>query len=508
MSIQTAAKYNHLKWQAVAAKARKKPETRLFIDGKFVDAKKGGRLESVNPATGEVIAEFAAGTAEDIDRAVAAALKAFKSGSWSKMAPRARMEVMNRFAALVDENAEALAVLETLDMGKPIADVVNIDLPAVVETIRFMAECIDKVDGSVTSTESGVVHMVLREPYGVVGAISPWNYPLLMATWKIAPALAAGNTVVLKPAEQAPLSCLRLAELFVEAGGPPGVFNVVNGLGEQAGKALALHNDVRKITFTGSTAVGKMILQYAGQSNMKQVSLECGGKTPQVFMDDIEDLDRAVTAAYRGIYSNMGEVCNAGSRLLVDRSIRKKFVERFIELGEEAFKPGDPLDPETNMGPLVTHGDQKRVLGMIEKGRKEGAKLEFGGDVPSSLKKGAYVNPTLFTGVRNGMTIAQQEIFGPVASVIEFNGVKEAIKIANDTIYGLAAGIWTRDLDTAFRLVRGIEAGTLWINTFDEGDMTQPFGGYKQSGNARDKCLDSFKSYTQSKSAWFRLKDG
>jgi gamma-glutamyl-gamma-aminobutyraldehyde dehydrogenase len=508
MSIQTAAKYNHLKWQAVAAKARKKPETRLFIDGRFVDAKKGGRLESVNPATGEVFAEFAAGTAEDIDRAVAAALKAFKSGSWSKMAPRARMEVMNRFAALVDENAEALAVLETLDMGKPIADVVNIDLPAVVETIRFMAECIDKVDGSVTSTESGVVHMVLREPYGVVGAISPWNYPLLMATWKIAPALAAGNTVVLKPAEQAPLSCLRLAELFVEAGGPPGVFNVVNGLGEQAGKALALHDDVRKITFTGSTAVGKMILQYAGQSNMKQVSLECGGKTPQVFMADIEDLDRAVTAAYRGIYSNMGEVCNAGSRLLVDRSIRKKFVQRFIELGAEAFKPGDPLDPETNMGPLVTHGDQKRVLGMIEKGRKEGAKLEFGGDAPSGLKKGAYVNPTLFTGVKNGMTIAQQEIFGPVASVIEFNGVEEAIKIANDTIYGLAAGIWTRDLDTAFRLVRGIEAGTLWINTFDEGDMTQPFGGYKQSGNARDKCLDSFKSYTQSKSAWFRLKDG
>jgi len=508
MSIQTAAKYNHLKWQAVAAKAQKKPETRLFIDGKFVDAKKGGRLESVNPATGEVIAEYAAGTAEDIDRAVAAALKAFKSGGWSKLAPRARMEVMNRFAALVDENAEALAVLETLDMGKPIADVVNIDLPAVVETIRFMAECIDKVDGSVTTTESGVVHMVLREPYGVVGAISPWNYPLLMATWKIAPALAAGNTVVLKPAEQAPLSCLRLAELFVEAGGPPGVFNVVNGLGEQAGKALALHDDVRKITFTGSTAVGKMILQYAGQSNMKQVALECGGKTPQVFMADVEDLDRAVTAAYRGIYSNMGEVCNAGSRLLVDRSIRKKFVERFIELGEDAFRPGDPLDPETNMGPLVTHGDQKRVLGMIDKGRKEGAKLEFGGDVPSGLKKGAYVNPTLFTGVKNSMSIAQQEIFGPVASVIEFNGVDEAIRIANDTIYGLAAGVWTRDLDTAFRLVRSIEAGVVWINSFDEGDMTQPFGGFKQSGNARDKCLDSFKSYTQSKSAWFRLKDG
>ena len=508
MSIQAVAKHSAARWRAVADKAQKKPETRLFIDGRFVDAKKGGRIQSINPANGEVIAEVAAGTAADVDRAVAAALKAFKSGSWSKMAPRARMEVMYRFAALVDENAEALAVLETLDMGKPIADVVSIDLPAVVETIRFMAECIDKVDGAVTSTESGVVHLVLREPYGVVGAISPWNYPLLMATWKIAPALAAGNTVVLKPAEQAPLSCLKLAELFVEAGGPPGVFNVVNGLGEEAGKALALHGDVRKITFTGSSAVGKLILQYAGQSNMKQVALECGGKTPQVFMADVDDLDRAVTAAFRGIYSNMGEVCNAGSRLLVDKKIHNDFVERFIELGKDAFAPGDPLDPKTNMGPLVTHADQKRVLGMIDKGRKEGAKLRFGGGAPKDLGDGAYVCPTLFTGVKNSMTIAQQEIFGPVASVIEFNGAEEAIRIANDTIYGLAAGVWTRDLDTAFRLVRGIEAGIIWINSFDEGDMTQPFGGYKQSGNSRDKCLDSFKSYMQTKSAWFRLKEG
>ncbi|MEX0735610.1 MAG: aldehyde dehydrogenase [Steroidobacteraceae bacterium] len=508
MSNQALAEQPRGYWQTAATTARKKIETRLFIDGKFVDSVKGGRFATVNPANGETLAEMSAGTAEDIDRAVAAAKRAFKSGSWSRMAPRQRMEVLNKFAALIDKNAESLAVLETLDMGKPIADVVGIDLPAVVETIRFMAECIDKVDGAVTSTESGVMHLVLREPFGVVGAISPWNYPMLMATWKISPALAAGNTVVLKPAEQAPMSCLRLAELFVEAGGPAGVFNVVNGLGEEAGRALALHNDVRKITFTGSTAVGKLILQYAGQSNMKQVALECGGKTPQVFLADVADFDRAVTAAYRGIFSNMGEVCNAGSRLLVDRSIKDRFIERFIELGRDAFQPGDPLDPATNMGPLVTREDQKRVLGMIDQGRKEGAKLRFGGGAPEGLEDGAYVSPTLFTDVKTDMTIARQEIFGPVASVIEFDGVEQAIEIANDTIYGLAAGVWTRDLDTAFRLVRGIEAGIIWINSFDEGDMTQPFGGYKQSGNARDKCFDSFKSYTQTKSAWFRLQEG
>ena len=471
----------------------------------FVDAAKGGRFTTVNPATGEPLAEMSAGTAEDIDRAVAAARRAFKSGAWSRMAPRQRMDVLYRFATLVEQHAESLAVLETLDMGKPIADVVSVDIPSVIDTIRFMSECIDKIEGAVTNTEASVMHMVLREPLGVIGAISPWNYPLLMAAWKIAPALAAGNTVVLKPAEQAPMSCLRLAELFVEAGGPAGVLNVVNGVGEVAGKALALHPDVAKITFTGSTDVGKLILQYAGQSNMKQVSLECGGKSPQVFLADVEDLDRAVTAAYRGIFSNMGEVCNAGSRLLVDRAICDQFVERFIELGKDAYQPGDPLDPATTMGPLVTREAQQRVLGLIETGRREGARLKFGGGAPRGMDAGAYVSPTLFTDVRNDMTIARQEIFGPVATVIPFDGVEQAIAIANDTIYGLAAGVWTRDIDTAFRLVREIEAGIIWINSFDEGDMTQPFGGYKQSGHARDKCFDSVKSYTQSKSAWFRL---
>ena len=505
MSLQTLAGLDRKHWQAVAGAARARIETRLFIDGRFVDAADGGRFVTVNPATGEPLAEMSAGTAVDIDRAVAVARHTFRSGIWSRVAPRQRMEILYRFAALVERDAESLAVLETLDMGKPIADVVGGDLPAVIDTIRYMAECIDKIEGAVTSTESGVMHMVLREPLGVVGAISPWNYPLLMAAWKVAPALAAGNTVVLKPAEQAPLSCLRLAELFVEAGGPPGVFNVVNGLGEVAGKALALHGDVAKITFTGSTEVGKLILQYAGQSNMKQVSLECGGKSPQVFVADVADLDRAVTAAYRGIFSNMGEVCNAGSRLLVDRAICDRFVERFIELGRDAFRPGDPLDPATSMGPLVTREAQQRVLGLIEAGRREGARLQFGGGVPPGMDAGAYVCPTLFTEVRNDMMIARQEIFGPVASVISFNGIEQAIEIANDTIYGLAAGVWTRDIDTAFRLVRGIEAGVIWINCFDEGDMTQPFGGYKQSGHARDKCFDSIKSYTQTKSAWFRL---
>ncbi len=508
MSLANLESYQRTDWQQAADRAGANIETRLFIDGEFVDAAGGGRFDTLNPATGEVIASMSAGTAADIDRAVAAARRAFRSGVWSRMAPRRRMEVLYRFADLVEARAEQLAVLETLDMGKPIADVIGEDLPAVCQTLRFMAECIDKVDGAVTNTADDVVHMVLREPLGVVGAISPWNYPLLMATWKIAPALAAGNTVVLKPTEQSPLSCLRLAELFLEAGGPPGVFNVVNGMGEEAGKALALHPDVAKISFTGSTEVGKLILQYAGQSNMKHVGLECGGKSPQLFMADLPDLGSAVAAAYNGVFANMGEVCSAGSRLLVERPIYMDFIERFIAEGRDAYVPGDPLDPGTNMGPLVTRGDQQRVLAMIQAGRDEGATLHFGGDVPAGLERGAFVNPTLFADVNNDMTIARQEIFGPVASVIPFDGVDEVLEIANDTIYGLAAGVWTRDIDKAFHLLKRIEAGIVWVNCYEGGDMTQPFGGYKQSGNARDKCIDSYKSYTQSKSAWIQLAGG
>lgn len=505
MSLDSAALLGREQWLELAKRSIALADTRLFIGGEYRNSHSGQRFQSINPASGEILTDVHAGNQQDIDNAVHAARGAFQGGTWSRRAPRERMAIMQRWADLIDTHAERLCVLETLDMGKPISDVVAGDLPSVINFIRFCAECIDKIDGRVTNTEAGALHFVVREPYGVVAAISPWNYPLLMATWKIAPALAAGNSVVLKPAEQAPLSCLLLAQLFVEAGGPAGVLNVVNGSGEIAGKALALHPDVDKISFTGSTEVGKLMLIYAGQSNMKKVALECGGKSPQIFLADLPDMDRAVEAACRGIFSNQGEVCNAGSRLLVARSIHEEFVQRFIALAPEAFQPGDPLDPATTMGPLVDREAQRRVLGYIESGTREGARLMLGGDTPDALGGGAFVNPTLFTGVNNHMRIAREEIFGPVASVIAFDDVDEALNIANDTIYGLAASIWTRDLGTAHRFIREIQAGVVWVNTFDEGDMTQPFGGYKQSGNAKDNCMDSVRSYTQEKSAWIRL---
>jgi gamma-glutamyl-gamma-aminobutyraldehyde dehydrogenase len=488
------------------ARARKlKPETRLFIDGKFVDAKKGGRFATVNPATGETLAEMAKGGAEDVDLAVRAARNAFRSGAWSRMAPRDRMAVMFRYADLVGEHLEDFALLDTLDMGKPINEMLTIDGPASKLTFQFFAESIDKMEGAVTNTASDAFHYILREPLGVVGCIVPWNYPLMMAAWKIAPALAAGNSVVLKPAEQSPMSALLLADLFMKAGGPAGVLNVVNGFGEEAGKALALHTDVDKIAFTGSVEIGKLMMVYSGQSNMKRVSTECGGKTPQIVMADVPDLDVAVQYAVNGIYGNQGEVCNAGSRLLVDATIHDAFVEKFIARAKATFVPGDPLDPSTSMGPLVTGEQQKRVLGYIGAGKKEGAKLAYGGDVPAAFKRGFYVEPTMFSGVKPGMKIAQEEIFGPVAAVLPFKTMDEALAIANGTIYGLAASIWTRDITTAHRMARAVEAGVVWINCFDHGDMTQPWGGYKQSGFGRDKCFESLLAHTQSKSVWVNL---
>jgi acyl-CoA reductase-like NAD-dependent aldehyde dehydrogenase len=477
-------------------------EGRLFIDGDFREAVSGSKFETVNPANGSVIAAVSRGAAADIDLAVSSARRAFRSGAWSRMAPRARMAVMLRFAELIEKHAEEFALLDTLDMGKPIREMLTVDIPLALTCLRFTAECIDKIEGSVGSTSSDVLSYVIRQPLGVVGCIVPWNYPLLMTTWKIAPALSAGNSVVLKPAEQSPLSALLLARLFVEAGGPAGVLNVVNGFGAEAGKALALHDGVDKIAFTGSAEVGKLMLVYAGQSNMKKVATECGGKSPHVVLADAENLETAAWWAAMGIFGNQGEVCCAGSRIIVEKSAVPDFVDALTVQARTGYIPGDPLDEATTMGPLVTREQQQRVLNYIDIGRRGGAQCILGGGTPDGLEHGAYIAPTIFTGVDNTMTIAREEIFGPVASIIPVSGYDEAVTIANDSPFGLAAGIWTSDLGKAHRFARDVEAGMVYVNSYMNGDMQLPFGGWKESGNGRDKCMDAILSYTQSKGVW------
>ena len=508
MRLEEASQLTHEDWKARAVELRSRAETRLLIGGEFTDAARGGTFDNISPVDGQLINRCAAGTAEDIDRAVRIARAGFAAGEWSRLAPRQRMAVMFRWADLIEANAAELALMDTLDMGKPIRDMVGVDMPQVIECVRFFAESIDKVLGSVTATEADVLSTVIREPMGVVGCISPWNYPLLMAIWKIAPALAAGNSTILKPAEQSPMSCYRVAELFLEAGGPPSALQVVNGLGEAAGQALGRHMDVDKISFTGSTEVGKLLLTYAGQSNMKRVSLECGGKGPHIFCDDLEGalFDRAVRTAIDGIFFNQGEVCSAGSRLIVHEAIHDRFIERFIELGRDAYRCGDPLDPATNLGPLVDHAAQAKVLGMVERATADGAQLAFGGaEASADLAAGAYVRPTLLTGVGSDDFIARNEVFGPVAAAIRVRGDDEAIAVANNSAYGLQAGIWTDNFRRAHRYARDIHCGTVFVNSFEEGDMTQPFGGFKESGNAKDKCFDSLLAYMNQKAVWYRF---
>jgi gamma-glutamyl-gamma-aminobutyraldehyde dehydrogenase len=477
-------------------------EGRLFIDGDYREAVSGAKFETVNPADDSIIAAVSRGDGADIDLAVASGRKAFKSGVWSRMAPRARMAVMLRFADLVEQHAGEFAVLDTLDMGKPIQEMLTVDIPLALTCLRFTAECIDKIEGSVGATASDVLSYVIRQPLGVVGCIVPWNYPLLMTVWKIAPALSAGNSVVLKPAEQSPLSALLLARLFMEAGGPAGVLNVVNGFGAEAGKALALHDGVDKIAFTGSAEVGKLMLIYAGQSNMKKVATECGGKSPHIVLADAENLEKAAWWAAMGIFGNQGEVCCAGSRIIVEKSVVPDFVDALSAQAKSGYVPGDPLDEATTMGPLVTREQQQRVLNYIDIGRRGGADCILGGGVPDGLEHGAYVAPTIFTGVDNSMTIAREEIFGPVATIIPVSGYEEAVAIANDSPFGLAAGIWTSDLGKAHRFARDVEAGMVYVNSYMNGDMQLPFGGWKESGNGRDKCMDAILSYTQSKGVW------
>jgi acyl-CoA reductase-like NAD-dependent aldehyde dehydrogenase len=475
-----------------------------FINGKYVPAASGKTFDCINPATGKAITQVAEGDKEDVDRAVKAARAAFDKGSWSRMAPTARKKILMKFAALIEKHTTELALLETMDMGKPIRDSSRIDIPLAAQAIGWYAEAIDKIYDEIAPTGREAVSLIRREPVGVVAAVVPWNFPLLMASWKIGPALATGNSMVVKPAEQSPLTVIRIAELAAEAGIPEGVFNVVPGFGETAGQALGRHMDVDCVTFTGSTEVGKFFLRYSGESKMKQVSLECGGKSPNIIMADAPDLDAAATAAAWGIFFNQGEVCNAGSRLIVEESVKDQVLEKVMAVGKKLV-PGDPLDPKTGMGAIVDKTQMERVLGYIDAGKKEGARLAMGGNRVKTDSGGYYVEPTVFDKVDNKMKIAQEEIFGPVLSTITFKTPEEAVKIGNDTIYGLAAAIWTKDITKAFKVSDALRAGVVWVNCFDNGHISSPFGGFKQSGFGRDKSLHAMDKYSQLKATWIHI---
>jgi 4-guanidinobutyraldehyde dehydrogenase / NAD-dependent aldehyde dehydrogenase len=477
---------------------------RAFIGGMFVEAASGETFDCVSPIDGRVLAKIAACGTQDVNRAVAAAREAFEQGVWADRGPKARKRTLITFAGLIESHADELALLETLDMGKPITNARNSDLRAVAECVRWYGEALDKLYDEIAPTPKSALALITREPIGVVGAVTPWNFPLLMAAWKFAPALAAGNSVVLKPAEQSPLSALRVAEIAIEAGIPAGVFNVVPGFGETAGQALGRHPDVDAISFTGSTEVGKLFLRYAGESNMKSVSLECGGKTPVLVFADTPDLDAAATGAANGIFYNSGQVCDAGSRLLVEEKIHDLFLEK-VAAAAKGFQPGDPLEEKTKMGTIVDKVQTRRVLAYIEKGRAEGAKLAVGGRQVRTDTGGFYIEPTIFDCVDNQMTIAREEIFGPVLSTITFKSAEEAVKIANDSSYGLEANLWTNDLTKAHAIARALRAGTVTINTREGGGIEVPFGGYKQSGFGRDKSLHALQKYTQLKTTYIKL---
>ncbi len=478
-----------------------KPEGRCFIDGRFVGAASGRTFDKVSPVDGRVVAAVAAGEAADVDRAVAAARRAFEDGRWRRLEPMERKRILHRFAELVRLHTRELGLLETMDVGKPISDSLDVDVALAANCLQYYAEFADKMVDEVAPTGPDDLAVIRREPLGVVGAIVPWNYPLIITAWKLGPALVAGNSVVLKPAEQSPLSALMLARLAAEAGLPDGVLNVVPGFGEAAGAPLARHMDVDMVSFTGSTEIGRLMLVMAGESNMKRVSLECGGKSPQVVLADCGDLDAAASAIAWGIFYNQGETCHAGSRLIVHRSVKDRLVER-IAAHAAGITLGHALDPGSRMAALVEKRHADRVLEFLRSGVEEGARVALGGRRAEHLPGGAYVEATILDEVRPGMRVEREEIFGPVLSVMPFDDDDDAVRMANDTIYGLAAAVWTADMRKAHRFSSAIRAGTVWVNCFDRSTMATPFGGFKQSGFGRDRSPHAIDKYTDLKTVW------
>ncbi|PRD69152.1 aldehyde dehydrogenase PuuC [Malikia spinosa] len=477
---------------------------RALINGRRCAAQDGQTFDDRSPVDGRVIAQIARGGAGDIDAAVAAARAAFNDRRWAGQPPAQRKRVLIKLAELLMAQRDELALTECLDMGKPLRFARSVDVAGAANCIRWYGEAVDKIYDEIAPTPADSLALITREPLGVVGVIVPWNYPLLMAAWKIAPALAAGNSVVLKPSEKSPLTALRLAELALEAGIPPGVFNVVPGYGPEAGSPLALHMDVDGIAFTGSTRVGKQIHVMAGQSNLKRAWTELGGKSPNIVFADCPNLDRAVEAAVNSVFFNQGESCNAPSRLFVEESIKDAFLEKALALVPR-YQPADPLASGTIMGAVVDRTQLDTVLGFIESGREQGARLLTGGAAVEPVAGGCYVQPTIFDGVSNDMRIAREEIFGPVLSVLSFSDAAEAVRQANDSLYGLQAAVWTRDLNKAHGVARALRAGTVHVNQYNDDDITVPFGGFRQSGIGRDKSLHAFDKYTELKTTWIRI---
>lgn len=476
-------------------------ETRLFINGEYSAAADNSVFATIDPAAQQTLAEVARGKKADVDRAVQAARSAFERGDWSQASPAQRKAVLNKFADLMEAHCEELALLETLDTGKPIRHSLRDDIPGAARAIRWYAEAIDKVYGEVAPTGGNELAMIVREPIGVIAAVVPWNFPLLLACWKLGPALASGNSVVLKPSEKSPLSALRLAGLAKEAGLPDGVCNVVSGFGHEAGQALARHPDVEVITFTGSTRTGKQLLKDAGDSNMKRVWLEAGGKSANIVFADCPDLQKAVNATAGGIFYNQGQVCIAGTRLLLEESIADRFLDLLKEQAK-GWQPGNPLDPNTAMGMLIDNSHADSVHSFIRAGEAHSTLLLDGRKNPWP----AAVGPTIFVDVDPASALSQEEIFGPVLVITRFKTEEQALALANDSRYGLGAAVWTRDLSRAHRISRRLKAGSVFVNNYNDGDMTVPFGGYKQSGNGRDKSLHALEKFTELKTIWIALE--